>query len=463
LRSIDDVFILASDCQDQKGNPLFDDPIKDPFLSSKYSETAVGALMGYGLQVNFVYHIVNLLKLDLESDSSKMRKGNMTEDWHSCLARLLSNHLEKTPTIRSLRILPLRDGTWTSCEEGPVYLPSTGGIQIPATLDLRVLDSAAIQNPDRRSLFKQLGVDEATTAQVRQSINTIFGAGKAIANPIILKFLIYLYLTHQSIVHTREQYRNVWVRTKDNEAYYTHGTIIYLPGTDHPYSPESLLSVPGTAPGFSVPLLNDLFSKGGPAEPRLFHPSWKDWLVSFIGIHERFGLLSPGGDALSEPFLWVFNQHPDKYLGLFEYLWVHDRKKLLESPTVVSKIEDLSAKRLCKVNFSPKLKNTWLPYQHLQDLVQRYMEHPDQFPFLKIERDDTDLGLGMKWNFLVKHFSVGKDDDIEFLLEILTCIERSCPSPSSIRQSQRVFDLYIAIYAKLSVAKDHVATASRIK
>ena len=463
MRSISDVSLLVNDAKDENGDPLFDDTIKDPFLSPKYSDAVVIALKEYGFEIMSIRLFVDLLKSDLKSANSKMRGGAMTEEWHSRVARLLSNFLNNNLGIRSLQMIPLRDGRWTSCEEGPVYLPATGDVKIPAPLDLRVLDSAAIQNPDRRTLFKQLGVSEATTAQVRQSINTAFGAGKSIANKIILKFLIYLYLTHQTNVHTREQYRNVWVRTKDKKAYYTHSTPVYLPGTDHPYSPESLLSVPGTAPSFPIHLLKDLFFKGGPAQPHIFHPSWKVWLVSFIGIHERFSLLSPGGNTLSEPFLWVFNDHPDKFLGLFEHLWLHERKRLLDNPSLVSKIKDLSAKHLCKVNFLPKLKNTWLPYPHLQELVQRYMEHPDQFPFLKVESDETDLGPRMKWNFLTKHFSVGKDDDIEFLLEILACIERSCPDPSSIRQSQRVLNLYIAIYAKLSVANDHVAMAFRIR
>ncbi|KAF5266385.1 hypothetical protein FOXYS1_2774 [Fusarium oxysporum] len=466
LRSITDVVILTSDAKDQNGDPLFDNPIKDPFLSPKYSQTAVDALKEYGLEKLGAGLFVDLLKSDLNINNSRMYGEIMPEEWHSCVARILFKLSKGTSKscmmIRFLQILPLRDGRWTSSEEGPVYLPATGDIKIPVILDLRILSPAAIQNPDRRALFEQLGVSEATTAQIRESINAFFASCKSLGMKDTLEFLSYLYLTHQTGVHTREHYKEVWVNVRDSLDH-PHSMVVYLPGTDHPYSPESLLAGQGTVPDFDVAFLQHYIFKGGPIQPSFAHPSWKTWLVDYIGIHERLSLLSPSGDALSKPFLYVFNHYTDRFLGLFEHLWLHEGKKLLKNPALVSNIQDFSAKKLCKVNFSPKLKNTWLPFPRLQDFVQRYMEHPDQFPFLKIESDDTVQEPGMKWNFLTKHFSVGKDDDIEFLLEILTCIERSCPEPSSIRQSQRVFDLYVAIYAKLAVSNDQTRMRFRIR
>ena len=91
------------------------------------------------------------------------------------------------------------------------------------------------------------------------------------------------------------------------------------------------------------------------------------------------------------------------------------------------------------------------------------MEQPDHFPFLKSEDDDTDLGPGMKWIFLSKHFSVGKDDDNDFLLKILNFIEVSCPESLSIVQTQRLFDLFVVIYVKLAVAKDQAGMRFKIR
>ncbi|KAJ4014666.1 hypothetical protein NW752_007437 [Fusarium irregulare] len=464
LRSITDVFISASNVRDQKGDPLFDDPIEDPFLSPKYSKRASDVLQQYGLSVQNHRLTIRLLKNDLDSSNSKMRGASMPEEWHSCAARVLSRYARNTCScckdMKSLKLLPLRDGSWTSCQEGPIYLPSTGEVRIPAKLNLRVLESAATQNSDRRALFEQLGASEATTTQVRQSINAIFGKSKRLRNQTIVVFLSYLYLTHQTGVHKREHYEKVLVSTRDKMLKCPHSTTIYLPGTAYPYSPESLLTGQGDAPDFTVEFLSDYIFDRPPTQPRML--SWKTWLVDYVGVHEQLSILSISGDALSESFLWVFSHRPERFLGLFECLWLHERKKVLKNPTLVSKIQDLSAEMLCEVKFSPKLKNTWLPYPYLQESVERYMEHPDQFPFLKIERNDEDLGPGMKWNFLSKYFSVGKDDDIEFLLEILESIERSCPYVPSISQIQRVLQLYVAIYAKLAVARDQAGVRSRI-
>lgn len=463
LRSISDVFILAGDAKDENGDPLFDDPIKDPFLSPKYSGTAVNALKEYGFKNMNIGLFVDLLKSDLKSTNSKMRGEAMPDDWHSRVARVLSKHLNTKLGIRSLQILPLRDGRWTSSEEGPVYLPATGDIKIPAILDLRVIDSAAVQNRDRRALFEQLGMSEATVAQIRESINVTFASTNSFSNVTIVEFLSYLYLTHQTGVHTRNHYQRVKIGTKGNILVCPHTTVVYLPGTNHLYSPESLLAGQRTVPNFPVAFLKEEIFKGGPAKSGLRHPSWKDWLVDYIGIHERLSLLSPGGDALSEAFLYVFNHQKDKFLGLFEHLWLYEGPRLLKKPALLSNIGEFCAKQLCKVNFSLKLKNTWLPFRQLQEHVGRYMAHPDHFPFLKIECDGMDMNLRAKWNFLAKHFSVGADDNIEFLLEILTCIRRSYPETLPIRQSQRVFDLYVAIYAKLAIAQDQNGIRSRIR
>ncbi|CZR46625.1 uncharacterized protein FPRO_12075 [Fusarium proliferatum ET1] len=152
-----------------------------------------------------------------------------------------------------------------------------------------------------------------------------------------------------------------------------------------------------------------------------------------------------------------------KFLGLFEHLWLLEGEEVLKRQTVVSQIRKVPAKELCKVKFSPKLENTWLPLPELEDCARRYMEKPEQFHFLSIEDDRNDEQISTKWNFLTKYFGVGKSNDLEFLLDILHCIRRSCTIPLSTRQSQKVLELYIAIYAKLCVSSVLSITRTRIK
>jgi hypothetical protein len=332
-------------------------------------------------------------------------------------------------------------------------------------LDLRVLSPSAIQNPDRKALYEKIGVTEATPSQVRGSIFVFFEKAQSISTDNIVQLLRYLYLTHKTMAHAYGDYKKVWLATTST-GLKPHSSVIYLPGIDHPYSPGSLLPAQDNAPGFNAVYLREEILEGAPDHPDGSNPfqiSWKKWMVDYIGVHDRLSLISPTGDGLSDPFLYVFNHRPDKFLGLFEHLWGFEGTRALRIPGLVSKIRNFSAKQLCTVAFSLKLEDTWLPSPHLKTLVERYMEQPEQFPFLRIEGSDAGQWPGMKWNFLAKHFSVGQDEGMEFLLEMLTCIKRSCPSPSSIRQAQRVFELYIAIYAKLATSNDQTKLRTRIR
>ncbi|KAH6986493.1 hypothetical protein BKA56DRAFT_670643 [Ilyonectria sp. MPI-CAGE-AT-0026] len=465
LRLISDVFIL-SDGMDGDGHPVFDDPAKDLFLSPNYPPTAVNILKQYGLQPVSVSTLFNLLEADLCSSNSKMHGLNTTAEWHSVVARMLSSWFDKkvapAQDLKSLPLLPLRDEKWTSTTSGPVYFSATGDIDIPGFLDLRIISPSASKDLCRNTLFRHLGVSEATIDQVRASIFRSFESA-----PLSYKkakaFLDYLYLTHQPGTHTQEGYAKANVWSHENKRTSPSQTDVYHPGTAHAYSPMSLLAAQGTAPGLLVNFLLSTTMEHGPAMPTSSHPSWERWLCDFVGVRERLRLLSRNGDALSDTFLHVFEHRPDKFLGLFEHLWLHEKTNLLRNRTLRSKIENLSARDLCGVDFSLKLKETWLPFTHLRDSVVRYMEHPEQFPFLKFEESEMAQQFAARWTFLNEYFSVGKHDSLDFLLEILRYIERSCPVPSSIRQTQKVFDLYVAIYAKLKVADDEPGAQRKIR
>jgi hypothetical protein len=448
------------------GKLLLDDPVKDPFISAKYPYKATDHLKPYGLQVAHVYLFVTLLQRDLSQHNSKMRADTATNDWHSSVARMCSKICENgwngSTLLKSLEVLPMRGGEWTASTSGPVYFPMIGDTEIPEGLGLKVLSESATTNPDRSNLFRHLGATEATYEDVRFAIFSSFIHQPSFSFDFTFDCLRYLFLTHSSPTHTRESYKSSLTFTKEFKLFRTQDEIIYLPGEDHPFSPSSLLGNVQVPPDFPVHFLHLGYISMAPNQ-RIPLSSWKRWLCDSIGVHERLTILSSNGNQLSQPFQYVFSHHPGKFLGLFEHLWLLDGREVLKHPTIVSQVKQLPAKELCKVKFSPNLEKTWLPLRQLKDSVRRYMEHPEQFPFLIIQSDDETEQIGSKWNFLSKHFGVGKSDDLEFLLEILHCIKRSCRDPLSIRQSQRVFELYIAIYAKLSVSSIQGVMRARIK
>ncbi|KAF5710614.1 hypothetical protein FGLOB1_5378 [Fusarium globosum] len=456
LRLVGDVVILTNDAQDAEGNPLFDDPTKDLYLSSNYSQKTLDILKGYGLRILNILTFLNLLETDLRSPNSRLHGKNATDEWHSAVARLLSkipkNHLPTQQRLKSLPLLPLRSGEWTSITSGPVYFPKTGDINIPNSLDLKVITDHASSNSDRSTLLQYLGVCQATYDEVRASIFRSFNSGNSLSFNVINSHSIFLYLTHQTGKHGPEEYTKVavatgaWVRKKPHE------TDIYLPGKQHAYSPASLLAFEEASPSLSVDFLNSRHMENIPDKPSfLFHPSWKTWLCDSLGVRERLRLISRDKRGLSDVFLYVFEHRPEKFLGLFGHLWLHEKSSLVTNQALRSMIEDLPAKKLCEVDYSLKLKEAWLPINSLRHLVDRYMEYPKQFPFLKLEVSDTTELDVSKWHFLSDYFSVSKNDGMEFLLQILLYIQISCPERPSDSQTQKVFDLYIAIYARLTV------------
>ncbi|KAH7166472.1 hypothetical protein EDB81DRAFT_713041 [Dactylonectria macrodidyma] len=466
LRLISDIRILSSDASDRDGQPVFDDPAKDLFLSPHYPRSTMNILKEYGLRSVTVDILENLLETDLRSANSKMHAKDTTDEWHSVVARMLSrwfeNKLQITERLKTLPLLPLRDEAFTSIASGPVYFSVTGDIDIPHSLDLRIISLSASKNSDRTTLFLHLGVSKATTDQVRASIFRSFVSHSTFKIWFLKSYLKYLYLTHQPGTHSQEDYAKVKVATDGLYVRAPCEKDVYLPGTKNAYSPASLLAAQSTAPGLPVEFLHSYNMEDELDKPNSSHPSWEEWLCGFLGIRDRLRLLSRNGDALSDTFLYVFEHRPEEFLGLFEHLWLHEKSELLRKRTLRNKIEDLPAKQLCGVNFSLKLKEAWLPFENLRASVKRYMEHPEQFPFLKFEDSDISQRFGTKWNFLNEYFSVGKDDSMDFLLEILRCVERSCPKPST-GQSQKVFDLYVAIYSKLAVANDQPEARRKIR
>lgn len=468
LRLIKDICIPRPRMADKRGHPLLDDPVNDLYLSSEYSKKVADVLETYGLEYLPADLFVDLLEADLRSTKSKMRAPDTTNEWHSAMAQVLSFWIEFYPDshpvrrLKSLPLLPLRNGEWMSPMSQSFYFPAIAGVEFPQSFNLRIISLSASENPDRYTLFQHLGVSEAPIDQVRASILRYFKPRFGPSLSDLKPYLDFLFLTHNPLKHTQD-YRKMRVITDGSRSENPRITDIYLPGRDHTYSPMSLLAAQGTAPGLSVNYLHPHLMQDIPDRPSSSHPSWQRWICDSVGIRDRLRLLSPNGSAISDSFLYVLEHRPDRFLGLFEHLWPHEKSLLLRNQTPRSQINGLDAKSLCQVNFTVRLRDTWLPFKHLRNSIDRYMEHPKEFPFLIFEDLDNIQDIGTRWSFLTEYFSVGKDENVDFLLDILYYIEQSCPEPCSVSQSRKVFDLYIALYAKLAVAGDKPGARRKVR
>ncbi|KAF4446688.1 hypothetical protein F53441_9730 [Fusarium austroafricanum] len=473
-RLIHHLLTNTSDGIDEHKRPLLEDPNNDSLITALYPQTAVNVLEEYGLKALPASQFIEWVDIDLNGKNSKIQAKTTSEEWHSAMARLLSKRLikpEYKEKLRSVPILQLTDGTWTSLASGPIYFPTAGGLDIPDALGLRLVSRPTSSNPDRSAFSQKLGVAQATVDQVREWILARFTSSDAPSNPVVVNGLLrYLYLTHKPGKGEQEQsYDRIRVLTRGTSLVNPQKEIVYLPGTDHAYTPESLLTCAGSAPLYLHCILEPTTLYLSPSIPSLFHPTWRQWLCGCVGIQEQLSILqqnpldksvgrlfstNDAAEDLSDHFQYVLNNHPEKFLGLFEYLWVLDKTKVLKSPALVSKIRDLPAQNLCGVLFPLKLQDTWLPYKYLLNCVELYMENPDTFPSLKLHERGKLPTFGTKWDFLTRHFGVKCSLNLDFLLEILKSIKRSYIGPLSTSQTQKVFDLYAAISEKFALSDD---------
>ncbi|RBA12729.1 hypothetical protein FPRO05_04179 [Fusarium proliferatum] len=214
-RLINHLNVLIADAQDKAGRPLLDDPINDPFLSSKYPQEVANTLKEYGLATLNSNQCLKLLKLHFHNPSLSRATVCRTQEWYGALARLLSKlfvHEEHSERIKTVRLLQLRDGSMVSAASGPVYFPTTGNFDIPENLNLRVVSSSTSRGHYPRALYQQLGVLQAT---VVQSFNA----------------------------ENEQPYHAVKIMTLEMKMEMPWRTIVYLPGMDHPYAPRTLMGL----------------------------------------------------------------------------------------------------------------------------------------------------------------------------------------------------------------------------
>ncbi|KAJ5716962.1 hypothetical protein N7488_002608 [Penicillium malachiteum] len=174
LKKIAQTAIPAHYFKDSHGEVLLDSSEIDPFISEHYPSEAISSLQRYGPKIAKFGAVMSLLKRHLENLFLRENLNNLSDDFQSRLAKLLSRFAKENESIRfelsSLTLFPLNNGTWVSLSSGLVHFPHSNGIAIPPGLEFRILDTIATANEDRKALFLVLGVQELAVDVVRQSI-----------------------------------------------------------------------------------------------------------------------------------------------------------------------------------------------------------------------------------------------------------------------------------------------------
>lgn len=448
------------------GEPMFDDNEKDIFTSPKYVRTKK-ILMSYGLKSLDLDEFFDLVKKDLNSPKPRLQ-GNSTELWQSAVAKLFCHWFDTKPgmmqRLGSLSLIPLVKGHWTSANETTAYFPTTDGFDIPHGLDLEIVDPKAVANPDRRTLFTHLGVSTALIRDVQSSIIRAFAGSMSVSVRKCHHFLYYTHLHRSSVIRpsqmgiVNDSFRLVSVRTND----------IYLHSSTDPYSAKVLLAASGSAPGLAADFTHALYMVDVPSPPSPVHPTWERWLYDFLGVREHLRLVSPRTNEFSGVLNYLLKYRALSVLGLLAHLQHGEASQLCSDKVLREKMRHIEAKNMCGVTYSILLQDTWLPLPTLEKRAEYFLDsfvtEPDKgFPFLRIDLSETAGQVDSKWQFLYRHFSVGHEENLKFLLALLSCICRLQGANLSVAQAQRVYDLYVTIAAKHATEMDSRSTAPKIK
>ncbi|KAM7185751.1 hypothetical protein V8F20_011688 [Naviculisporaceae sp. PSN 640] len=473
LRLIRDVHIVGNDTVDANGDPLLDDPEKDVYVSGLYTSRATESLGKYGLSVGYAPQRLDALEADLMKPTSRMKSESTDADWHSRVAKLFSSYFTKkwqncTDRLKTIAFLPLRSGEWVSANSGAIYLPTSNGFAVPHGLDIRVLDPKAVANQDRRGLFVLLGASEPSIESVRSLIQRVYWSASAPSDLSESKaHLHFLYYTHNQKQPAPTEFKSIRIFGHNNIPENPGHHDFYLP-SHHAYGPETLLAATADAPGYPVTFLNPAYLKDEPDPPTPSHPKWTKWLRDTVGVRERLRLISRRGDSLSDIWRYVRDHRPEKLLGFLKYLWKYEESRIVSSKALIEEIKNTSATKLCVSKDCPPwsdwtLGNSWLPLPHLQRRAAAFMKENEPFPFLLVEDSVSVTADDMKaeWAFLHTFLSVGKDENITFLLHILQLITNY--NEERIVDPERVLNLYIAIDAKCIGALDRQAERKLIR
>lgn len=446
---IGDLVRLSHDVKGEDGEPLFEDGDPENIVSQRYRDSDLDILNNYGLRRADFGHVLKWLATDLDRGTkSRMKSATTTGSWHTQTAKLLhapfcNNFVAVKATLMTMALLPVRGhgGTWVSTNTGPVFFARTHGIDIPPNIGLRIIDDT-ITDPHRKTLFRDLGVQEAPISLVRREILKIYGNSELLPGISIKtskQHLTFLYLSQHFISTDEPGYSKIMLFDQDEDLDNPSKEDMYM-GTDRsPYSPWELLAEDSSLSGFvDRKFMHDAYFQDSPETPNRQTLTWVEWFHSYLGVKKyvHFGL-----SELSKAAKYLQEHRPERFLGALQ-IHYHNNPNL--SPKLVECLQ--KTKVLCRGGQKIPLKDTYFPTEKLESFVKSYTENGTFFPWLWTEDETSDDAIPENCEKLLRKLGVGLSlNDLELAFSVLRYSVRSLESDFSPAKTERLFSLYIYI------------------
>ncbi|GLA20578.1 hypothetical protein AnigIFM62618_009153 [Aspergillus niger] len=448
---------LQNFVHDKSGDPLFPDLQREQYLSAHYSKKDIARLEEYGLIFLTLVEVIDRAWMDLRMPDSKMKNTDTSEDWHSRAATILSRSFRQgfnrgMEEVKAMPLIPLTTGKWVSIKNGPVYFSSIHGIKIPSGLGIGLVTPGAMSNLERKQLFEDLGVQEASVDFVRELIKQKYSVYGIFPVPVSREHLVFLYLTESlafpsSKVLLKSLFDGKGLAFSDHKSRIRHPKVdpVYFPNQD-PYGTKALLEpIQGGAPGLDVSFLNEQYIRDPPQCPPNMQRTWIEWLQRVFHVRETLSIIEPRKSLskarLGQEFLYVAQHRPEKFMGLLSNCWKLDGPRVIQQPELVDEIRNTMV--LCENGGRYPLYDTYIPTPERRATVSRFMRD-EEFPWLQLDQPIGEDSLTQQWTALTKALDFGHPkSQVHFYLHILKFLDEALWEGAS--DASRMFDLYVIL------------------
>jgi hypothetical protein len=483
LRPIEAMRRLDHKMLDHTDNPLLPDSVPGQYLASEYSYADLNRLIQYGLRTMSEKNFLEKLELDLDNHSSKVKSIYTDEKWHARLAECLISLFSRFPTaIKVLDLIPLVGGGWVSVWGNSIfYSQADNKHPIPRDLGLKLVDSRAEKNTQRKKLFDVLGVKNAKIMDIKELIfdkyqYSSFSVRDLATSRSHLNFLYFAtHVAHEKSFSDSMNYGRMHILDQEHRCKRSNATHPVYFVDDKSYGAKELFRIVNTdtdsndaAPGLDVSFIHHEYMEDPPNQPEGGRQNWETWLRDTLDIYDFIPLFTKGEALnvsyhLSKECLYVSKYRPKKFLGFLLENWRQtDNEAIIKHPNLIEELLKLEV--LCESGRKHPLGKTYLPIAAHQE-ARRFFEDEEFFPWLHIEAslrdDDTKFS---ELQALAKKLSFGfPKSEVEFFLDILRYIKSANEDASKLTRETRVYDLYGRIEARYRESGDQEACRDLIK
>ncbi|KAL8736556.1 MAG: hypothetical protein Q9181_002384 [Wetmoreana brouardii] len=441
-------------------NPLLPD-LEDAevYLSFKYTEADFQILKRLGTKTLQLSKFLDRLDADLRNPSGSKWRSMNNADWLTRICKLLSrcfmkNHADEHKRLRTLALIPLRDGRWVSSASGTkIYFPKTDDIFIPADLGLNLVRPMAVENVAWQELLSNLGVMSCPQKFV---ISLIY---KRYDSTNLDNFNLY-----NAVGHIRYLY---WFLAKDHSSLAPqvrlanqHGSLLkkgqylYFPNEGDDYSPTQLFKQDTQLPGHPVNYLHENYLKA--VGPEIIHNGrpWTRWLEELVGVRRIPELCAKNHVGLSKEFQYIVDHRSNRLLGTLKRGWAYYRLQI----DSVMEGELRNKAVLLENGRRTSLLRTFLPFPKLKRIAAE-LGITDAYPFIAISellRDEERLD----WTF-VKDLQVGIEESLDFYLCVLETFKTVNPTLKTAFARDQLARIYQNLQSRCSDGLDRVRDTFR--